>query len=84
MEFSRQDYWSGWPFPSPGDLPASGMEPVSPALADGFFTTEPPGTNTFFFKNSGEDDVQLIYKCTHRCLTEHLKQSVYTDPQNHV
>ena len=32
----------------------------------------------------GEDDVQLIYKCTHRCLTEHLKQSVYTDPQNHV
>ena len=44
MEFSRQDYWSGWPFPSPGDLPASGMEPVSPALADGFFTTEPPGT----------------------------------------
>ena len=40
MGFSRQDYWSGLPFPSPGDLP---MSPVSPALAGGFFTTEPPG-----------------------------------------
>ena len=43
MGFFRQEYWSGWPFPSPGDLPDSGMEPVSPALAGGFFTTEPPG-----------------------------------------
>ena len=45
-EFSRQEYWSGWPFPSPGDLPDSGIEPValeSPALAGRFFTTEPPG-----------------------------------------
>ena len=32
MEFSRQEYWSGLPFPSPGDLPHSGMEPGSPAL----------------------------------------------------
>ena len=43
MEFSRQDYWGGFPFPSPGDLPNSGIEPGSPALAGGFFTTEPPG-----------------------------------------
>ena len=43
MEFSRQDYWSGLPFPSPGDLPDPGIKPVSPALADRFFTTEPPG-----------------------------------------
>ena len=45
MEFSRQEYWSGLPFP-PGDLPDPGIEPmslVSPALAGGFFTTEPPG-----------------------------------------
>ena len=40
---SRQEYWSGLPFPSPGDLPDPGIEPVSPALAGGFFTTEPPG-----------------------------------------
>ena len=32
MEFSRPEYWSGWPFPSPGDLPNSGIEPRSPAL----------------------------------------------------
>ena len=32
MEFSRQEYWSGWPFPSPGDLPDPGIEPGSPAL----------------------------------------------------
>ena len=39
MEFSRQEYWSGLPLPPPGDLPHSGMEPASPALAGGFFTT---------------------------------------------
>ena len=37
MEFSRQEYWSGLPFPSPGDLPHKGTEPTSPALAGGFF-----------------------------------------------
>ena len=42
-EFSRQEYWSGWPFPSPGDLPNPGIEPTSPTLAGRFFTTEPPG-----------------------------------------
>ena len=42
MEFSRQEYWSGLPFPLPGDLPDPGIEPESlafPALAGGFFTT---------------------------------------------
>ena len=43
MGFSRQEYWSGLLFPSPGDLPDPGIEPVSPALAGRFFTTEPPG-----------------------------------------
>ena len=46
MGFSRQEYWSGLPFPPPGDLPDPGMElvsPASPALAGGFFTTELPG-----------------------------------------
>ena len=46
MEFSRHEYWSGLPFPTPGDLPDPGIDPVplaSLALADGFFTTEPPG-----------------------------------------
>ena len=42
MGFSRQEYWGGLPFPCPGGLPSSGMEPMflaSPALAGGFFTT---------------------------------------------
>ena len=43
MGFSRQEYWSGLPFPSPGDLPDPGTEPASPVLAGRFFTTEPPG-----------------------------------------
>ena len=43
VHFPRQEYWSGLPFPSPGHLPNPGMEPASPALAEGFFTAEPPG-----------------------------------------
>ena len=46
MEFSRQEYWSGLPFPTPSDLPNSGIEPTfltSPILAGRFFTTEPLG-----------------------------------------
>ena len=40
--FSRQEYWSGLPFPSPGHSPNPGNKPPSPASAGGFFTTEPP------------------------------------------
>ena len=43
MGFPRQEYWSGLPFLSLGDLPVPGIEPASPALAGRFFTTEPPG-----------------------------------------
>ena len=41
MGFSRQEYWSGLPFPSPKDLPDPRIKPSSPALAGGFFTAEP-------------------------------------------
>ena len=41
MEFSRQEYWNGLPFASPGDLPDPRIEPASPALTGGFFTAEP-------------------------------------------
>ena len=41
--FPRQEYWSGLPFPSPGELPGSGIEPISPVLTRRFFTAEPPG-----------------------------------------
>ena len=46
MEFSSQEYWSGFPFPTPGDLPNLGVEPMSPAspaLAGGFFTAASSG-----------------------------------------
>ena len=42
MGFPRQEYWSGLSFPSPRDLPYPGIEPTSPALPGGLFTTEPP------------------------------------------
>ena len=43
MEFSGQEYWSGFPFPPPGDLPKPGFKPMSPTShALQFFTTEPP------------------------------------------
>ena len=43
MEFSRQEYWSGEPFPSPGDLPNPGIEPRSPTLRVDSLPAEPPG-----------------------------------------
>ena len=43
MGLSQQEYWSGLPFPPPGDLPDPGIKPASPALADIFFITKPPG-----------------------------------------
>ena len=43
MTFPRQEYWSGLPFPFPGNLPNPGIEPTSPVLAGRFFTTELPG-----------------------------------------
>ena len=55
MEFSRQEYWSGFPFPSPGDFPNTGVKPtspVSPDLADRFFTIASPGKPPS--KTSGE------------------------------
>ena len=43
VEFSRQEYWSGLPFSSPGDLPNPEIEPVSPALQADSLLSEPPG-----------------------------------------
>ena len=50
-EFSRQEYWSGLPFPSPGGLPNPRIEPASPAspaVAGRFFTSVPPGKPVYF------------------------------------
>ena len=76
MGFARQEYWSGLPFPSPGDLPDPGIEPVSPALEDRFFfflTTEPLGKpnpgmtiqlTSFFFNQQNSEEYFKIFFTT--------------------
>ena len=54
MEFFRQEYWSGLPFPSPGDLPNPGIEPGSPALQADALPSEPQGNLRY------ADDTTLI------------------------
>ena len=51
MGFPRQEYWSELPFPSPGDPPDPGIESMSPPLAGGFFTTEPPEKALYLSKH---------------------------------
>ena len=58
---SQAEYWSGLPFPPPGDLPDPGTEPGSPALAGGFFKTEPPGKPSVYFAYYLSDCV--YYSC---------------------
>ena len=58
MEFSRQEYWSGLPFPTSEDLPNSGIQPTflaSPALAGEFFTTSPPGEQTVRYRHKNRN-----------------------------
>ena len=50
MGLPMQEYWSVLPFPSPGDVTDPGIEPKPPALAGGFFTTEPPRKPGFELK----------------------------------
>ena len=64
MGFSRQEYWSGFPHPLPGDLPDSGIKPeslVSPALADGFFTTSATW-EALFLRQLGPQSFLLMWK----------------------
>ena len=70
--FHRQTYWSGLPFPSPGDLPGTGIDLWSPAWAGRFFTTEPPGKSIFFpciHTNLFTSLLLSIYMSVHLALT---------------
>ena len=62
MGFSRQEYWSGLPFPSPGDLPHPGIEPVSPSLQADALPSEPPGKSDSQLKCSSPWKVPFPYK----------------------
>ena len=66
MAFPKQVLWSGLQFPSPGDLPDSGIKPVSPTLAGGFFTTETPEKPL-----SGYTYVSYMYVCVHRTVVKY-------------
>ena len=59
----RQEYWSGLPFPSPGDLLSPGIESSSPALAGGFFTTEPPWKAVDLFESEREVAQSCLTLC---------------------
>ena len=56
LEFSRPEYWSGWPVPSPQDLPNPGIEPRSPTLQADSLAAEPPGKP----KNTGVGSLSLL------------------------
>ena len=58
MEFSRHEYWSGLPFPSPGDLPDPGIEPGSPTLQADALPSEPPGKSTLSAKNKTRVEIR--------------------------
>ena len=60
MGFPRQEYWSGLPFPSPGDLPEPGIEFMNLALAGRFFTTEPQG-NSLVSPYNFENNYWLLF-----------------------
>jgi len=72
MEFSRQEYWSGEPFPSPGDLPNPGIEPGSPALPAESLLSEPPG-KPILQSYSYQNHMVLAQKQTYRSTEEDRK-----------
>ncbi|CAI9176201.1 unnamed protein product [Rangifer tarandus platyrhynchus] len=78
MEFSRQEYWSGLPLPSPGDLPDPGMEPTTPvshSLAGEFFTTASPGKPLMHTPNNLQitENVLLLtsVSLSHHCASQY-------------
>ena len=70
--FSRQEYWSGLPFPSPGDLPNPGIEARSPALQADALSSEPPGkprqhikNQRHYFTNKGPSSQSYGFSSSH-------------------
>ena len=63
MGFSRQEYWSGLPFPSPGGLPKPGIEPWSPALQTDALLSEPPGKPVLYRGGKNLNESGYICAC---------------------
>ena len=71
MEFSSPEHWSGYPFPSPGDLPNPGIEPRSPALQADSLPAEPQGE----LKNTGVGGLSLLQGITELGTAQRLPRS---------
>ena len=84
MRLSRQEYWSGLPFPISGDLPDTGIEPrslTSPALVSRLFTTEPPEKPTFTYTlvpNVADSIMPTLYFYNFRALCPKSPLSAHT------
>ena len=61
MEFCRQEYWSGLPFPSPGDLPDPGIKPRSPTLQPDALPSEPPGKLVVCLNYSAKWEMDQVF-----------------------
>ena len=77
MEFSRPEYWSGYPFPSPGDLPIPGIEPRSPALQEDSLPAEPQGKS----KNTGVGSLSLLQEIFPTLQVDSLPTELSGKPQ---
>ena len=64
MEFSRQEYWSRLPFPTPGNFNNPKIKPTSPALASRFFTTEPAGESTMEYYSAIKMNQRMPFAAT--------------------
>ena len=85
MGFSRQEYWSGWPFPSPGDLPNPGIEPGSPSLQADALPSEPPGmlkTGNSFSQLGFFSCQQIAFQ--RQQFSSHVHVCVFLDPATNV
>ena len=93
--FSRQEYWSGLPFPTPGDLPQPGILPVSPALTGRFFTTAPPARRFHSASVPGARECQVGAETWHqderrrvilcqiwRPICDHILTRLFTNGEN--
>ena len=81
MGFSRQEYWSGLPFPSPGDLPNPGIEPGFPALQADALSSEPPGKLQFYRSPA------LLFALTMCCsggTRERMSQELHVEVSNNI
>ena len=78
MGFSRQECWSGLPFPSPGDLPDPGIEPGSPAFQADALPSEPPGSNRQVWPWSTEWSRAKANRVLPREYTGHIKHPLPT------